>query len=118
MCNSLHYSYVSYLLIGFYHGALAGETRQPYIRALPCAMRGFLKKATAIRPDAKRQNNGLVLACFSLLCNPGAISVSRVAFHIESEKHAILSPPLKLPGFYQGLNVYPRKLLKTNLTAA
>ena len=36
-------------------------------------------------------NCGLVLACFSLSFNPGAISLSRVAFHIECEKHAVPS---------------------------
>ena len=38
---------------------------------------------------AKLQNYGLVLACFSLSCSPGAISLNRVAFHMESEKHAV-----------------------------
>ena len=38
------------------------------------------------------QNYGLVLACFSLSCSPGAISLSRVAFHMESEKHTVSSP--------------------------
>ena len=40
-------------------------------------------------------NYDLVLACFSLACNPGA---SHIAFHMEFEKRAVLSPPLKLPG--------------------
>ena len=31
------------------------------------------------------QNYGLFLDCFSLSCNPGAISLSRIAFHMESE---------------------------------
>ena len=35
---------------------------------------------------------------FSLLCNPSVISLSSVAFHMESEKHPVLSTPLKLPG--------------------
>ena len=65
-----------------------------YIRALQCAMRGCLKKATALRPNAisfllqcgtKLPKLVLVLACFFLSCNPGAISLSRVAFHMESE---------------------------------
>ena len=69
-------------------------------------MRGCLPKATALRPNtiffslhcgAKSQNYVLVVACFSLLCNPGAISLSRVAYHMESEKYAVSSPPLKLP---------------------
>ena len=59
-----------------------------------------------MRPDAiffllhcgaKPQNYGLVLACFSLSCNPDAIGLSRVAFHMESEKQAVPSPLLKLP---------------------
>ena len=33
-------------------GALAGETKRPYIRTLRCAMRGCLQKATAMRPNA------------------------------------------------------------------
>ena len=64
-----------------------------------------MQKATAIRPKAKffllpfgakPQNYGLVLACFSLLCDPGAINLSRVAYHIESEKHAVSSPTLSV----------------------
>ena len=51
--------------------------------------------------STKPQNYGLVLACFSLSCNLGAITLSRVAFHMESEKHAVSSPPLKLPGLEQ-----------------
>ena len=51
--------------------AFAGETKQPYIRALQCAMRSRLAKATAMHPNAiffllhcgaKLQNYGLVLA--------------------------------------------------------
>ena len=72
----------------------------------PSAMRGCLKNATTMRPDgiflllhcgAKPQHHGLVLACFSFLCNLNAISLSRVAFHLEFENHAVSSPPLKLP---------------------
>ena len=48
---------------------------------------------------AKAPNYGLVLACFSLSCNPGAISLSRIAFHMESEKHAPPSSRLKLSAF-------------------
>ena len=48
-----------------------GDTKQPHIRALQCAMCGCLKKATAMHPYAKPQSYGLVLACFSLSCNPG-----------------------------------------------
>ena len=79
-------------------GALAEDTERPYIRALQCAMCLCLQKATAMRSNAiffllhcgaKHQNYDLVLACFSLLCNPNAINLSRVAFHMESEKHAI-----------------------------
>ena len=86
-------------------GALAGEAKRSHIRALQCAMRACLQKATTMRPNAiffllhcgpKPQNYGLVLASFPLLCNPGAISLSRVAFHMESE-NTFLSPPLKLP---------------------
>ena len=75
-------------------GGGGGGTKQPYIRALQCAMRGCLKKATALRPNAisfllqcgtKLPKLVLVLACFFLSCNPGAISLSRVAFHMESE---------------------------------
>ena len=71
------------------------------------AMRGCLKKATAMRANAiflslncgaKPQNYGLIIVYFSLLCNPGARSLNRVAFHIESEKCAVLSPPLKFSG--------------------
>ena len=85
------------------------ETKRPYIRALQYAMCRCLKKATTMRPKAivfllqcgaKSQNYGHVLACFSLSCNLGAISPSRVAFHIESEKNAISSPPLKFPVIY------------------
>ena len=77
-----------------------------YIRALQCAIRGYPQKATAMRLNAiffllhcgaKSQNYGLVLACFSLSCNPGTVSLSRAAFHIESEKYAASSPLLKLP---------------------
>ena len=76
---------------GFQQGDLAGDTKQPYIRALQCTMRGCLQKATAIHPDAiffmlhcgaKLLNYGLILTCFSLSCNQGAISLSRVAFHM------------------------------------
>ena len=88
-------------------GSLAGETKLPYIRTLQCAMHGCLKKATVTRSDAiffllhcgaKPPNYGLILASFSLACNLGTISLSRVAFHMESEKRAVSSPPLlKLP---------------------
>ena len=33
-------------------GALAEETKRPYISALQCAMRACLQKATAMRPNA------------------------------------------------------------------
>ena len=89
-------------------GALAVETKRPYIRTLQCAMCGCLQKATAMRPNAiffllhccnKPQNYGLALVCFALSCNPGAINLSRVVYiHMESEKHAVSSPRLKLPG--------------------
>ena len=46
---------------------------------------------------AKPQNYDFVLACFSLSCNSSSISLGYVAFHMESEKHAVSSPPLKLP---------------------
>ena len=87
--------------------ALAGETKRTYIHAMQCAMCWCLQKATAMRPNtiffllhfgAKPQNYGFVLACFSLWCNLGAICLSRIAFHIESEKYAVSSPLLKLPG--------------------
>ena len=87
-------------------GASAGETKRPYIRALQCAMLACLQKATAkcpyaifflLRCGATPQNYGLVLACFSLLCNPSAISLCLVAFHMQSEKQAVSSPQLKLP---------------------
>ena len=64
-----------------YQGALAWETKRLYIRALQCAIRGCLEIATAVRPNTiffflhcgtKPLNYGLVLACFSLSCNPGA----------------------------------------------
>ena len=70
-------------------------------------MHGRLHKATAMRPNAifllncgsKPQNYGFVLGCFSLSCNSGAISLSRVdAFHMDSEKHIVSSSPQKLPG--------------------
>ena len=56
-----------------------------------------------LHSDANPQNYGLVLACFSLSCNPGAISLSRVAIHMESENHAVSSPPLKLPGWTRAI---------------
>ena len=34
-----------------YEGALAGETKWSYIRALQCALHGCLLKATAMRPN-------------------------------------------------------------------
>ena len=86
--------------------ALAGETKQPCIRAPQCAMHACLQKAPAMSPNAiffllhcgtKPQMYGLVLVCFSLSCNLGTISLSRVTFHVESEKHAVSSPPLKHP---------------------
>ena len=70
----------------------------PYIPALQYAMRGCLQKATAMSPNAilfllhrgtKSQNYGLV--------SPSCVSLSRVAFQVESEKHAVSSPPLKVP---------------------
>ena len=79
---------------GTCQGALVREKKRSYICALQGATRGYLKKATAMRPNAiffsqhcgaKPQNYGIVLACFSLSCNPGAISLSRVAFHMGSE---------------------------------
>ena len=57
-------------------GNFSGETKRPYIRALQCAMRGCLKKATDMGPKAiffllhcgaKLQDYGLFLAC-SLFC--------------------------------------------------
>ena len=86
---------------------LAGETKRPYIPALQCVMHGCLKKASAMRPNAifdllhygaKPQNYGLILACFSLSCYLGAVSLSCAAFHMESEIYAISSSPLKLHG--------------------
>ena len=86
---------------GVLHRHYSGWKR-PYIRALQCAMCGCLKKATAMRPSAilfllhcgaKPQNYGIVLGCFSLLCNPSAISLSRVTFDME---RAVSSPLLKL----------------------
>ena len=77
------------------------------VRALQCAMRGCLQKATVMFPNAiffllhcgsKPQNCGLALACFSLLYNPGAKSLSHAAFHMKSEQHAVSSPTLKLLG--------------------
>ena len=53
-----------------------------------------LQKATIMHPNAiffllhfgaKPQNYGLILTCFSPWCDPGAISLSDVAFHMESE---------------------------------
>ena len=94
---------------GIHQGVLAWETKRPYIRALQCAMRRCLQKATALRPNAiffllhygtKHKNYGLVFACLSLSCNTGAVSISSVAFDMESEKHTISSPPLKLPGIH------------------
>ena len=85
-------------------GAQVGERKWPYIRAPQCAMRGCVQKATTMRPSAiffllhcvaKLQNYGLVLDCFSLSCNPGAISL--FTFHKESEKHIVSSHPLKVP---------------------
>ena len=79
---------------------------------MQCAVPACLQKATAVRPNTifflllcgtKPQNYGLVLAYFSLSCNPFAISLSRVAFHMESKKHAVLSPPLKLPSLNQDI---------------
>ena len=86
-------------------GALARETKQPYIRAMHCAFRICLQKTTYVRPNAiffllhcgaTPQNYGLILACFSLSCNTGAMSLSHVVFHMESVKHAVSSPPLEL----------------------
>ena len=86
-------------------GDLAGETKRPYICALQCPMRRCLRKATAMRPNAiffllhfgaKPQNYGFGLAHFSLSCILNAISLSRIVFHMESEKHTVSFPMLKL----------------------
>ena len=78
-----------------------GKTAVYSHTAICYAMRGCLKKAIAMRPNAvfclffcgaKLHNDGLVLTCI-----PGAISQRCVAFHMESEKHAVSSPRLKLP---------------------
>ena len=87
-------------------GALTGEMKRPYICALQYAMHGCLQKATAVRPNtiffllhcgAKPQNYGLVLTCFSLSCNLGPISLSRVSFIMESEKHTCFVSVAKAP---------------------
>ena len=51
-----------------------------------------------LRCGAKPQNYDLVLTCFFLSCNLGAMRLSYVPFHMESEKHAVSSPLLKFPG--------------------
>ena len=102
-------------------GALAQEKKRPYICALQCAMCTCLKKATTMHPNAiffllhygpKPQNYGLVPACFSLSCNLGEISLSSVAFHMESEKHAFSSPPLNLPGMNTSVMAYDKILTR------
>ena len=57
----------------------AGVCRKPSLRALAPFSVFALYRQTP--------NYGLVLACFSLSCNPGAINLSRVnvAFYMESE---------------------------------
>ena len=101
---------------GCNQGALAGETEQAYICALQCVMRGCLQKAFTMGPNAiffllhcgaKPQSYGLVLTCFSLLCNPGALSLTYAAFHIQSEKHAVSSPSLKLPAYNVRVSTLP-----------
>ena len=88
--------------------SFSGEMKRPYIRTLQCDMRGCLQKAT-MRPDAilllHSQKFDLVLGCFSLSRNPGSISLSCAAYHMESEKHAVSSPPLKLPAHNFGSDV-------------
>ena len=81
------------------------ETKRPCIRAMQCAMRKCLQKATAVCPNTiffwlhcstKPQNYGLVLACSFLLFISSAISLSCVAFHMESENMPF-PPPAKAP---------------------
>ena len=97
---------------------IVGKTKRKYIRAMQCAMGGCLQKATALHPNAiffffalLRQAPKLwpVLNCFSISCNPGAISLSHVAFHMESERHAVSSPQLKLPGPCRRTLILPYK---------
>ena len=47
--------------------ALVGQTKRPYIRALQCAMRSCLQKATAMRPDA-------IFFLFTVTPNPEAMA--------------------------------------------
>ena len=70
---------------GFDQGGVSGEDASTDFGALQCAMRGCLQKAIAVRPNtilfllhcgAKPSNYGLVLACFSLSCNPNVISLN------------------------------------------
>ena len=93
-------------LVGMDQETLEGEMKGPYIRKLQCAVRAFLQKAVAVRSYAiffplycgtKPQNYGLVLACFSLSCNPGAMSLSSVAFHMDSDKTRRYVSPANAP---------------------
>ena len=59
---------------------------------------------------AKPPGYGIVLSCFSLWCNPGAISLSHVAFHMESEKQDVSSAPLRLSGQSNLLIMHDRRL--------
>ena len=89
-------------------GALAGETERPCIRALEFAMLRCLLKSTTMRPSsiffllhcgARPQNYDPDRSLVSLFCVIGVpLSLSCIAFHMESEKHAVSSPLLKLPG--------------------
>ena len=105
--TSQEYPAVFCTTLCLHQGVLTRETKRPYIRELQYAM--CLQKATAMCPNAIFfccivATNHKTMASFSLVFsisyNPGAISLSRVAFHMESEKHDVLSPPLKLLGLH------------------
>ena len=78
-------------------GALAGETKGRIFAQYNVLCVGVCH-FFLLHCGAKPQSYGLVLVCFSLSCNPGAISLRRVAFHMESHKHAVSSSSLKHPG--------------------
>ena len=75
----------------------AGVCRRPLL----CALMQQIITSCSSLAMVEQKNYGLVLACFSLSCNPGAVSLNCAAIHLESEKtHAVSSAPLKLPDAY------------------
>ena len=75
---------------------LAGEDEMAGYSHTAMWYAGCLQKATAMPPN---DDCGRVLACFSLSCNPGTISLSCLTYYnyMESEKRSASSPPFKVP---------------------